>query len=136
MVRVEIPQRPPGSRDSCQLSTPMGRTLSFLSGDGHELYAASNDRGYTWSNNLNGRELGRGASRRRKPREGFPNWVRFDDGTTGNGELDDLADRGVFKIWADRRVFESVRISDAGAIERPGAIDLCADALYLRLTGK
>lgn len=50
--------------------------------------------------------------------------------------LDDLVGRSVFKIWSDRRVFESVRINDAGAVEWPGNVDLCADALYLRLTGK
>jgi len=38
--------------------------------------------------------------------------------------------------WADRRVFESVCVSDARAVEWPGGIDLCSDALYLRLTGK
>ncbi len=71
-----------------------------------------------------------------EPREGFQIWVRFDDGTSGTVELDELAGRGVFKTWADRRVFESVRITDAGAVEWPGEVDLCADALYLRLTGK
>ena len=50
--------------------------------------------------------------------------------------LDDLVGRSVFKIWSDRRVFESVRINDAGAVEWPGNVDLCADSLYLRLTGK
>lgn len=69
-------------------------------------------------------------------RQGFAIWVRFDDGTAGKVDLDDLAGRGVFKSWADRCVFESVRVSDAGAIEWPGDIDLCSDALYLRLTGK
>ncbi|PSR25751.1 MAG: DUF2442 domain-containing protein [Sulfobacillus benefaciens] len=71
-----------------------------------------------------------------KPREGFQIWLRFNDGTMGSVVLNDLADRGVFKIWADRRVFESVRVTDAGAVEWPGDVDLCADALYLRLTGK
>ena len=71
-----------------------------------------------------------------EPREGFQIWVRFNDGTTGSVALNDLANRGVFKIWEDRRVFKAVRITDAGAVEWPGDVDLCADALYLRLTGK
>jgi len=71
-----------------------------------------------------------------EPRDGFQIWVRFDDGKAGTVELQDLAGRGVFKIWADRRIFQSVRISDVGAVEWPGGVDLCPDALYLRLTGK
>lgn len=31
---------------------------------------------------------------------------------------------------------ESVRISDAGAVEWPSEVDLCSDSLYLRLTGR
>lgn len=71
-----------------------------------------------------------------EPRDGFQIWVRFNDGRAGTVELQDLAGRGVFKIWADRRIFQSVRISDVGAVEWPGGVDLCPDALYLRLTGK
>lgn len=70
------------------------------------------------------------------PRSGFQMWVQFDDGMSGNIELHDLAGRGVFKNWADRRVFESMRISDVGAVAWPGDVDLCPDALYLRLTGQ
>ena len=32
--------------------------------------------------------------------------------------------------------FAQVRLSEAGAVEWPGEIDLCPDALYLELTGK
>ncbi len=67
-------------------------------------------------------------------RRDFHIWVLFDDGTAGDLDLSDLAGRGVFKTWDDRRLFESVRVSEAGAVEWPGGLDLCADALYLRLT--
>ena len=56
-------------------------------------------------------------------REGFAIWVRFDDGTAGKVDLDDLAGRGVFKSWADRRVFESVRSS--GRATLTCALTLC-----------
>lgn len=71
-----------------------------------------------------------------EPREEFNIWVRFDEGTSGMIDLQDLAGRGVFDVWKDRRVFESVHINDAGAVEWPGEVDLCPDSLYLRLTGK
>ena len=33
-------------------------------------------------------------------------------------------------------VFTAVRVEEGGGIEWPGEIDMCPDALYLRLTGK
>lgn len=47
-------------------------------------------------------------------RDGLAIWVQCDDWTTDKVDLDDLAGRvDVFISWADRRVFESVRVSDA-----------------------
>lgn len=63
-------------------------------------------------------------------------WLRYEDGSEGTVDLSDLAGRGVFQVWDDRDVFEAVRISDRGAIEWPGGLDLCGDAVYMRLTGK
>jgi len=63
-------------------------------------------------------------------------WLKFDDERQGELDLSDLAGRGVFKAWADRRVFQEVRVDHSGAVVWPGEIDLCPDALYLRLTGK
>lgn len=69
-------------------------------------------------------------------REGYRIWVRYDDGVEGEVDLSDLAGRGVFGAWRDRAFFESVGIDEAGAIAWGGNIDLCPDAIYLRLTGK
>jgi Protein of unknown function (DUF2442) len=63
-------------------------------------------------------------------------WIKFDDGTQGEVDLSDLAGRGVFRSWTDRSVFEQVVVDESGAVAWPGEIDLCPDALYLRLTGK
>ena len=63
-------------------------------------------------------------------------WIKFDDGSQGEIDLSDLAGRGVFQAWTDRKVFEEVRVDHSGAVVWPGEIDLCPDALYLRLTGK
>ena len=59
----------------------------------------------------------------------------YDDGTEGEVDLSHLAGRGVFKAWADRSFFADVRIGPGGAICWGGDIDVCPDALYLRLTG-
>ena len=70
------------------------------------------------------------------PQEGFELWLRFSDGVEGVADLSDLAGRGVMHAWNDRSVFESVSVTDSGAVEWPGGIDICADSLYLRVTGK
>ena len=63
-------------------------------------------------------------------------WLKYADGTEGEVDLSDLAGRGVFRAWSDRKVFSAVSVDESGAIVWPGEIDLCPDALYLRLTGK
>ena len=71
-----------------------------------------------------------------KPLENFQIWLRYDDGTEGEVDLSDVAGRGVFEAWNDRTFFEAVRIGSHGAIEWGTDIDICPDAMYLRLTGK
>ena len=66
----------------------------------------------------------------------FRIWLRYDDRTEGEIDLSDLAGRGVFKAWDDKSFFDSVRLGSHGAIEWGSAIDICPDAMYLRLTGK
>jgi hypothetical protein len=63
-------------------------------------------------------------------------WLRFADGVEGEVDLSHLAGRGVFKAWADRKVFESVHVDASGAIAWNEELELCPDALYLRLTRK
>ena len=63
-------------------------------------------------------------------------FLRFDDGASGVVDLGEIAGRGVFEAWKRDRIFEQVRITKLGALEWPGELDLCADALYLKLTGK
>jgi len=71
-----------------------------------------------------------------RPLNGYRIWLRYADGVEGEVDLTDLANRGVFKAWTDRKVFEGVHIDGSGAVAWDEDIDLCPDALYMRLTGK
>ena len=71
-----------------------------------------------------------------KALNGYRIWLRYADGVEGEVDLTYLAGRGVFKAWTDRKVFESVHVDESGAIAWNEELDLCPDALYLRLTGK
>ena len=63
-------------------------------------------------------------------------WLRYVDDVEGEVNLSHLAGRGVFAAWDDYRAFEKVHIGADGAIAWNDEIELCPDALYLRLTGK
>ena len=69
-------------------------------------------------------------------RDGYRIWVRFSDGASGEVDLSDIAGRGVFAAWEDRAFFESVHLTSYRAIAWGDEIDICADALYMEITGK
>ena len=69
-------------------------------------------------------------------RKRFELELRFDDGVSGVVDLGDLAGDGVFSSWLDPGAFEDVSIGSGGELAWACGVDLCADALYLRLTGK
>lgn len=69
-------------------------------------------------------------------REGYRIWVAYDDGESGEVDLSHNAGKGVFKAWDDREFFEQVSVTESGAIGWGGGLDICADAVYLRLTGR
>ena len=71
-----------------------------------------------------------------EPREGYRIWLRYSDGAAGEVDLSDLAGGGVFSVWDDRTCFEAVHLTEYGAIAWSGELELCPDALYMRLTGK
>lgn len=71
-----------------------------------------------------------------KAAQGHTIWIRYSDGIEGELDLGHLAGRGVFEAWNDRAFFETVHLSDAGAIAWGDDIELCPDALYMQLTGK
>ena len=71
-----------------------------------------------------------------KALEGYRLWIKYSDGVEGVVDLSDLAGKGAFGLWKDYREFEKVYIGAGGAIAWGEEIDLCPDALYLRITGK
>ena len=71
-----------------------------------------------------------------EPRESFRIWLRYSDGAEGEVDLSDLAGGGVFSAWDDRACFETVHVTEYGAIAWSEELELCPDALYMRLTGK
>ena len=70
------------------------------------------------------------------PRAGYRIWLRYSDGVAGEVDLSDMAGLGVFDVWLNRLFFEKVHVSDHGSIAWSDDIELCADALYMELTGK
>jgi hypothetical protein len=71
-----------------------------------------------------------------KPLPGFRLALQFDNGEGGVIDLTDFVGVGVFAAWEEPGVFERVSITAEGAVEWPGELDMCPDALYLRMTGK
>ena len=71
-----------------------------------------------------------------EPRDGYRIWLRYSDGAAGEVDLSRLAGQGVFEVWNDRAQFETVHITEYGAIAWSQDLDMCPDALYMQLTGK
>jgi len=71
-----------------------------------------------------------------KPLENYRIWVKFSDGVEGVVDLSDLVGKGVFSAWRDEREFQKVHIGAGGEIAWGEEIDLCPDAIYLKVAGK
>ena len=62
--------------------------------------------------------------------------LEFDDGVSGIVDLSEDVGKGVFALWRDPLAFAQVRIGSSGELVWSDRIDLCPDALYLKVTGK
>lgn len=71
-----------------------------------------------------------------RPLENFRVQLSFDNGETGVVDLSDLVGRGVFVAWQQPDLFDKLVVTEFGALEWPGKLDLCPDAIYLQMTGK
>ena len=66
----------------------------------------------------------------------FRVWLKFSDGAAGEIDLSHLAGQGVFAVWNEPGCFERVTLAPHRAISWGDEIELCADALYMEITGK
>jgi hypothetical protein len=71
-----------------------------------------------------------------EPLTGYRLRLRYADGVTGVVDLSHLVGKGVFRLWNDPEAFGRVSIGTAGELRWSEEVDLCADALYLEITGK
>jgi len=63
-------------------------------------------------------------------------WLKYSDSAEGEVDLSDLAGRGVFELWEEPGKFSNVRVGPFGEASWGDEVELCPDALYLRLTGR
>ena len=71
-----------------------------------------------------------------RPLDGYKIWLRFEDGKAGDVDLSQLAGKGVFAFWKNYENFKRVSIESGRSLAWSDEIDLDADSLYLKLTGK
>ena len=69
-------------------------------------------------------------------RAGYKLYLEYDDGVSGEADLSHLAGKGVFAAWNDPDVFEAVSLGAHGEIRWTDELEICADAMYLTITGK
>jgi len=62
--------------------------------------------------------------------------LKFADGVTGEVDLSHLAGKGVFTFWNHYENFTNVSVINGRWLAWSDEIDLDADSLYLKLTGK
>ena len=68
--------------------------------------------------------------------EDYKVWLKFDDGTEGEVDLSSLAGKGIFSFWDHYENFKSISIENGRWLSWSEEIDLDADSLYLKVTGK
>ena len=68
--------------------------------------------------------------------DGYRIWLSYSDGTSGEVDLSHLAGRGVFRLWENSAGFREPKVTPHGSIAWDRDVELCPDALYMRITGK
>jgi len=71
-----------------------------------------------------------------QPLAGHRLLLRYDDGVEGEVDLSRFVGKGVFSKWVDPDAFQTVHIGEDGQIAWDDEIEMCADSLYLEITGK
>ena len=68
-------------------------------------------------------------------RDGWRIWVAFADGVSGEIDLSDMAEESICAAWRDPAFWRGVQVTDYRAVAWSEDIELCADSLYMDLTG-
>jgi hypothetical protein len=71
-----------------------------------------------------------------RPLPGYRLHLKYADGVAGDVDLSSLVGKGVFHLWNDPELFQRVSIGSGGELRWSDEVDLCADALYMQITGK
>ena len=71
-----------------------------------------------------------------KPLDNYRLWIKYSDGVQGIVDLSEFAGKGVFERWDDYREFQKVHIGPDGELAWSDDIDMCPDALYLKVTNQ
>ena len=71
-----------------------------------------------------------------KALSGYKIWIQYSDGVEGEVDLTHLVGKGIFSAWEDANVFQNFQVENGRSITWTDEIDLCADSLYLEMTGK
>jgi hypothetical protein len=71
-----------------------------------------------------------------KPLDNYQIWIKYSDGIQGVVDLSKYVGKGIFSAWTDYSFFQAVKIGSSGELMWGTEIDLCADSIYLKLTGK
>ncbi len=70
-------------------------------------------------------------------RSGYTIFVAYSDGRRGEVDLSSWSDKEAFRRWKEREFFESVHVDGRKAIAwgKDEDLDVCADTIYMMLTG-
>jgi hypothetical protein len=71
-----------------------------------------------------------------RPLDNYKIWLKFTDQSAGDVDLSHLAGKGVFSSWNKYENFKNVSVENCRRLVWPDEIDIDADSLYLKLTGK
>ncbi len=71
-----------------------------------------------------------------QPLDGYKLKLKFADGVAGEVDLSHLAGKGVFAFWNKYENFKRVSIESGRWLAWSDDIDIDADSLYMKLTGK
>lgn len=62
--------------------------------------------------------------------------LEFADGVAGIADVSSLVGKGAFSLWNDYAEFSKVQIGSSGELVWGDRVDLCPDALYMKITGQ